>query len=82
VRRRTERLEDRAQERFDGYARRLIGRSERRTASATIRIATFQLGRLDEAKLANSRVREVLVRLFSNFDLIAVQGVRGKIRAS
>ena len=44
----------------------------------TIRIATFQLGRLDEAKLANRRVSDVLVHLLPRFDLIALQGVRGK----
>lgn len=44
----------------------------------TIRMATFQLGRLDEAKLANHRVSDVLVRLLPRFDLIALQGVRGK----
>ncbi len=43
-----------------------------------IRIASFQLGRLDEAKLANRRVSDVLVRLLPRFDLIALQGVRGK----
>ncbi|MBU4272367.1 MAG: hypothetical protein KKE86_05960 [Planctomycetes bacterium] len=46
----------------------------------TIRIATFQLGRLDEAKLSNPRVADVLVRFFPRFDLVAVQGVRGKNR--
>ncbi len=44
----------------------------------TIRIATFQLGRLDETKLANPRVADVLTRLLPRFDLIALQGVRGK----
>jgi hypothetical protein len=44
----------------------------------TIRIATFQLGRLDDAKMANRRASEVIVRLLSRFDLIALQGVRGK----
>ncbi len=44
----------------------------------TIRIATFQLGRLDEAKLANTRVSDVLVNLFPRFELVAVQGIRGK----
>jgi deoxyribonuclease-1-like protein len=44
----------------------------------TIRIASFQLGRLDDAKLANRRVSEVLIRLLPRFDLIALQGVRGK----
>lgn len=43
-----------------------------------IRIATFNLGRLDEHKLANRRVCDVLVRLVPNFDLIAVQGVQSK----
>jgi deoxyribonuclease-1-like protein len=44
----------------------------------TIRIATFQLGRLDDAKLSNRRAGDVLVHLFPRFDLIALQGVRGK----
>ena len=44
----------------------------------TIRIATYQLGRLDDAKLANRRVNDVLLRLLPRFDLIAIQGVRGK----
>ncbi len=47
-------------------------------AHPTIRIASFQLGRLDEAKLANVHVSDVLVHLFPRFDLIALQGVRGK----
>ena len=45
-----------------------------------IRIATFHLGRFDEAKLANRRVSDVLLRLLPRFDLVAVQGVRGKNR--
>ena len=45
---------------------------------STIRIASFQLGRFDEAKLASPQVADVLVSLFSKFDLVAVQGVRGK----
>jgi hypothetical protein len=44
----------------------------------TIRIATFHLGRFDEAKLANRRINDVLLRLLPRFDLVAVQGVRGK----
>jgi deoxyribonuclease-1-like protein len=44
----------------------------------TIRIASFQLGRLDEAKLANHRVSDVLVHFLPRFDLIALQGIRGK----
>ena len=46
----------------------------------TIRIATFQLGRLDEAKLANPQVANVLIHFFPRFELVAVQGVRGKNR--
>jgi len=44
----------------------------------TFRIATFHLGRFDEAKLANRRVSDVLVRLLPRFELIALQGVRGR----
>ena len=44
----------------------------------TIRIATYQLGRLDDTKMANPRVSDVLVRLLSRFDLVALQGIRGK----
>jgi deoxyribonuclease-1-like protein len=44
----------------------------------TFRIATFQLGRLDEAKLVNRRVSDTLIRLFPRFELIALQGVRGR----
>lgn len=46
----------------------------------TIRIATWQLGRLDEAKLSHQLAGEVLVRLLPRFDLLALQGVRGKNR--
>ena len=44
----------------------------------TIRVATYQLSRLDDVKLANRRVNDVLMRLLPRFDLIALQGVRGK----
>ena len=44
----------------------------------TFRMATFQLGRFDEAKLANRRVSDVLVRLLPRYELIALQGVRGR----
>ena len=47
-------------------------------ARPTIRIAGFHLGRFNDAKLADRRVSDILVRLFPRFDLIAVQGVRGK----
>jgi hypothetical protein len=42
----------------------------------TIRIASFNLTGLDEGKLGNARVREVLVQLLSRFDLIALQNIR------
>jgi deoxyribonuclease-1-like protein len=44
----------------------------------TFRIATFNLDGLDESKLAAFRIRDVLVRLLPQFELIALQGVRGK----
>jgi deoxyribonuclease-1-like protein len=44
----------------------------------TLRIASFQLGQFDETKLANPRVCGVLMRLLPQFDLVAVQGVRGR----
>jgi deoxyribonuclease-1-like protein len=44
----------------------------------TFRLATFHLGRFDEAKQAHPRVSDVLARLFSHFDLIAVQGIHSK----
>ena len=43
-----------------------------------IRIATFNLDRLNDRKLANRRVCDVLVHLVPNFELIAVQGVQSK----
>jgi exonuclease III len=48
------------------------------TNRATFRIATYNLGGLDEAKLGNLRVSEILSQLFRRFELIAVQGLRGK----
>jgi deoxyribonuclease-1-like protein len=45
-----------------------------------IRMATFHVGRLDDAKLANRRVSDVLLRLLPRFDLVALQGVRGRNR--
>ncbi len=44
----------------------------------TFRMATFHLGRFDEAKLANRRVSDVLLRLLPKFEMIALQGVRGR----
>ena len=46
----------------------------------TIRIATFQLGRLDDAKLANRRVSDVLVRLLPRFDLVACRACGGRTK--
>jgi deoxyribonuclease-1-like protein len=43
-----------------------------------LRIASFDLGRFDEAKLADPRVAGVLLRLLPQFDLVALQGVRGR----
>ncbi len=42
----------------------------------TIRIATFNAHRLDDRKLANRRVGDVLVRLIPRFDIVAVQDIR------
>jgi deoxyribonuclease-1-like protein len=44
----------------------------------TIRIASFHLGRFDETKLANRRVSDVLNRLLPRFEIIALQGIRGR----
>jgi deoxyribonuclease-1-like protein len=44
----------------------------------TLRIASYQLGQFDEMKLANPRVCDVLMRLLQQFDLVALQGVRGR----
>ena len=46
----------------------------------TFRIATFDLGRLDDAKLASPRANHVLVNLLPQFELTALQGIRGKNR--
>lgn len=48
-----------------------------RAPHPTIRIASFNLDGLDESKLRNRRVADVLVRLVPQFELLAVQGVRG-----
>ncbi|MBN2580887.1 MAG: endonuclease/exonuclease/phosphatase [Pirellulales bacterium] len=44
----------------------------------TFRIAAFNLDGLDENKLAAFRIHDVLGRLLPQFELIALQGVRGK----
>jgi deoxyribonuclease-1-like protein len=47
-------------------------------AAATIRIATFHLDGLDEQKLRSPRVADVLARVLGRFDLVALQGLRGR----
>jgi len=42
-----------------------------------IRVATWNLGRCDELKLANPRCREVLAQTIARFDLVALQGLQG-----
>ena len=44
----------------------------------TFRIASFNLGGLDENKLGSLRISDVLVRLLPRFELIALEGIRGK----
>jgi deoxyribonuclease-1-like protein len=44
----------------------------------TFRIASFNLCGLDESKLNSLRISDVLARLLPRFDLIALQGLRGK----
>jgi len=43
-----------------------------------IRIASFNLDRLDEHKLSNRRVSDVLLRVIPQFELIALQGLQGQ----
>ncbi len=45
---------------------------------STFRIAAYNLAGLDEVKLSNPRVGEILSQLLRRFDLVAVQGLRGK----
>jgi exonuclease III len=49
-----------------------------RAPHATVRIASFNLDGLDEHKLSNRRVADVLVRLVPQFEILAVQGIRGQ----
>lgn len=53
-----------------------LGQSTPGPTQRAIRIATFNLGGLDETKLANRRVGDVLVRVLGKFDVVAVQDVR------
>jgi hypothetical protein len=45
-----------------------------------LRIATFNLDGLDEAKLARSQTSDALVRIIPRFDVVALQGIRSKNR--
>ncbi|MGD0655386.1 MAG: endonuclease/exonuclease/phosphatase [Thermoguttaceae bacterium] len=49
-----------------------------RPLKPTFRIAAFNLGGLDENKLGSLRISDVLVRLLPRFELIALEGIRGK----
>jgi hypothetical protein len=49
-----------------------------RALRPTFRIASFNLGGLDENKLNSLRISDVLVRLLPHFELIALEGIRGK----
>jgi len=50
------------------------------TAKSTIRIATFNLGGLDDVKLGNQMVGNVLARVITQFDVVAVQNIRADNR--
>ena len=52
--------------------------SAARAAKPTFRMATFDLGGLDESKLGSLRISDVLLRLLPRFELIALEGIRGK----
>lgn len=47
-------------------------------AREAIRIATFRLGGFDRRKLADRQVRDALVRLTVQFDLLALQDIRAR----
>jgi len=58
------------------------GRPPARAAQPTIRMATFNLSRLDERKLSNRRVSDVLAKIIPQFELVAVQGLHGQTQAA
>jgi deoxyribonuclease-1-like protein len=60
----------------DGSSARAIAKAGGRT----IRIATFNLGRLDDVKLGNRLVADVLVHVIAKFDLVAVQDIHAENR--
>jgi deoxyribonuclease-1-like protein len=53
-----------------------------RAPHATIRIATFNVGSLDERKLNSRAVSDALVKVLPRYELIAVQGLRGPSRGA
>ncbi|OHB68291.1 MAG: hypothetical protein A2V70_20435 [Planctomycetes bacterium RBG_13_63_9] len=56
----------------------LPSRSSDPAARPTLRVATYNLGRLDEKKLRTPQVADVLVRLLPKFDVVAVQDVEAR----
>jgi deoxyribonuclease-1-like protein len=54
------------------------GNPQPQTNRSTFRIATYNLAGLDEGKLSNARCGDILSQLFRRFDVIAVEGLRGK----
>jgi len=55
---------------------RLAHQPSDESSRPTIRIATFSADRLDERKLANRHVGDVLAHLMPHFDVVAVQDIR------
>jgi hypothetical protein len=55
---------------------RLSGPAADESARPVIRIATFNLGGLDEKKLGDPRVSAILANVIARFDVVAVQGIR------
>jgi deoxyribonuclease-1-like protein len=53
-----------------------------RSPQGTIRIATFNLGQLDERKLNNRAVSDTLVKVLPRYELIALQGLLGPSRGA
>jgi hypothetical protein len=51
-----------------------------RPLQPTFRMASFDVERLDERKLANRRISDVLLRVVPKFELIAIQGFQGPNR--
>lgn len=47
-------------------------------ARSALRLATFNVSGLDESRLANARVREIVAQVLSRFDLVALEAVRAR----